>query len=128
MAAFSAFIATYPNSHLAGDAEKAKARLLARDMPPRQPKSPDQPPDKLAGASHSKRWPFIIGAASVGLLIPILLGVSIGSILIIILVIFLLGGLSGRFGGYGYGYGHGGVGIIGTILIIVVVLILLGRI
>ena len=33
-----------------------------------------------------------------------------GLILIIILVIFLLGGFSGRFGGYGYGYGHGGMG------------------
>ena len=44
-----------------------------------------------------------------------------------LLVIFLFGGFSGRFGGYGYGYGHGGVGIIGTILIIVVVLMLLGR-
>ena len=28
---------------------------------------------------------------------------SLGLILIIILVIFLLGGFSGRFGGYGYG-------------------------
>ncbi len=53
---------------------------------------------------------------------------SIGTILLIVLVIFLLGGFSGRFGGYGYGYGHGGVGIIGGILIIVVVLMLLGRI
>jgi hypothetical protein len=53
---------------------------------------------------------------------------SIGLILIILLVIFLFGGFSGRFGGYGYGYGHGGVGLIGTILIIVVVLMLLGRI
>ncbi|MEI6096737.1 MAG: DUF3309 family protein [Alphaproteobacteria bacterium] len=53
---------------------------------------------------------------------------SIGTILAIILVIFLLGGFSGRFGGYGYGYGHGGVGVIGVILIIVVVLIVMGRI
>jgi hypothetical protein len=53
---------------------------------------------------------------------------SLGLILVIILVIFLLGGFSGRFGGYGYGYGHGGVGIIGTILIIIVILMLLGRI
>jgi Protein of unknown function (DUF3309) len=52
---------------------------------------------------------------------------SLGLILVILLVIFLLGGFSGRFGGYGYGYGHGGVGIIGTILIIVIVLMLLGR-
>ena len=49
------------------------------------------------------------------------------SYFIIILVIFLLGGFSGRFGGYGYGYGHGGVGVIGIILIVVLVLMLLGR-
>jgi hypothetical protein len=54
--------------------------------------------------------------------------VSLGLILVILLVIFLFGGFSGRLGGYGYGYGHGGVGVIGTILIIVVILILLGRI
>lgn len=53
---------------------------------------------------------------------------SLGSILAVVLIIFLLGGFSGRFGGYGYGYGHGGVGVIGAILIIVVVLMLLGRI
>jgi hypothetical protein len=53
---------------------------------------------------------------------------SIGLILVILLVIFLFGGFSGRFGGYGYGYGHGGVGLIGTILIIVVALMLLGRV
>ena len=53
---------------------------------------------------------------------------SLGTILVIILIIFLLGGFSGRFGGYGYGYGHGGVGVLGTILIIVVILMLLGRI
>jgi Protein of unknown function (DUF3309) len=53
---------------------------------------------------------------------------SLGTILVIILIIFLLGGFSGRFGGYGYGFGHGGVGVLGTILIIVVILVLLGRI
>ena len=47
--------------------------------------------------------------------------------LVIILIIFLLGGFSGRFGGYGYGYGHGGVGVIGVILIILLVLVLMGR-
>jgi hypothetical protein len=52
---------------------------------------------------------------------------SLGLILLIILVVFLLGGFSGRFGGYGYGYGHGGVGVIGIILIVVLVLMLLGR-
>ena len=53
---------------------------------------------------------------------------SLGTILTIILIIFLLGGFSGRFGGYGYGYGNSGVGIIGAVLIIVLVLMLLGRI
>ena len=48
--------------------------------------------------------------------------------LVIILVIFLLGGFSGRFGGYGYGYGHGGMGVIGTVLVILLILFLLGRI
>jgi hypothetical protein len=53
---------------------------------------------------------------------------SIGLILTIVLVIFLFGGFSGRFGGYGYGYGHGGVGVIGIILIVLVILLLTGRI
>ena len=52
---------------------------------------------------------------------------SLGTILAIILIIFLLGGFSGRFGGYGYGYGNGGNGVIGVVLIIVVVLALTGR-
>ena len=53
---------------------------------------------------------------------------SLGFILVIVLIVFLLGGFSGRFGGYGYGFGHGGIGVLGTVLIIVVVLMLLGRI
>lgn len=53
---------------------------------------------------------------------------SLGTILIVILVIFLLGGFSGRFGGYGYGFGHTGVGVLAAVLIIIVVLMLLGRI
>lgn len=52
----------------------------------------------------------------------------LGTLLLIVLVIALLGGFSGRFGGYGYGYGHGGVGIIGTVLIVIVILMVLGRI
>ena len=45
---------------------------------------------------------------------------TLGTILIIILVIALLGGLSGRFRGYGYGYGHSGMGLVGVILIVLV--------
>src|ERR1700712_112764 len=52
---------------------------------------------------------------------------SLGTILIIILIIFLLGGFSGRFGGYGYGLGHFGWGIGGLILIVLIVLLLLGK-
>jgi hypothetical protein len=52
---------------------------------------------------------------------------SIGLIIVILLVIALFGGFSGRFGGYGYGYGHGGVGVLGVVLIVVVVLLLMGR-
>ena len=51
-----------------------------------------------------------------------------GTILVIVLVVFLLGGFSGRFGGYGYGYGHGGVSVIGVVLIVVLILLLAGRI
>ena len=52
---------------------------------------------------------------------------SLGTTLLIVLVIFLLGGFSGRFGGYGYGFGHGGIGVIGTVLIICLILVLTGR-
>ena len=52
---------------------------------------------------------------------------SLGTILVIILVIFLLGGFSGRFGGYGYGYGHSGMGLGGVILIVLLILLLLGK-
>jgi hypothetical protein len=53
---------------------------------------------------------------------------SLGTILLIALIILLLGGFSGRFGGYGYGFGHGGVGVLGTVLIVIIVLMVLGRI
>jgi hypothetical protein len=74
----------------------------------------------------------------------------IGIIVVIVLVIFLLGGLSGRFlplkqpsnrgfvnwvsliavikAATGFGYGHRSVGIIGAVLIIAVALVLLGQI
>jgi hypothetical protein len=52
---------------------------------------------------------------------------SLGTILLIVLIIFLLGGFSGRFGGYGYGYGHRGIGVLGIILIVLLILVLTGR-
>jgi len=53
---------------------------------------------------------------------------SLGTILIIVLIIFLLGGFSGRFGGYGYGFGHTSVSVLGLVLVVVVVLLVMGRI
>jgi len=52
---------------------------------------------------------------------------SLGMILIILVIIYLLGGFSGRFGGYGYGMGHSGIGIGGLILVVLLVLLLLGK-
>ena len=52
---------------------------------------------------------------------------SLGLILIIIVIIYLLGGFSGRFGGYGYGMVHAGMGIGGVILVVLIILLLLGR-
>jgi Protein of unknown function (DUF3309) len=53
---------------------------------------------------------------------------SLGTILVIILIIFLLGGFSGRFGGYGYGMGHSAMGLGGVILIVLIILLLLGKV
>jgi Na+/melibiose symporter-like transporter len=52
---------------------------------------------------------------------------SLGTILIVVLIIFLLGGFSGRFGDYGYGFGHGGISVIGVLLIVLVALVVMGR-
>jgi Protein of unknown function (DUF3309) len=52
---------------------------------------------------------------------------SLGLILIILVIIYLMGGLSGRFGGYGYGYGHSGMGLGGVVLVVLLVLLLLGK-
>jgi len=52
---------------------------------------------------------------------------SLGLILVILVIIYLAGGLSGRFGGYGYGMGHSGVGLGTVILVILIVLILVGK-
>ena len=52
---------------------------------------------------------------------------SLGLILIILVVIYLVGGLSGRFGGYGYGLGHSGIGLGSVVLVVLIVLLLLGK-
>lgn len=47
---------------------------------------------------------------------------SLGLILIILLLIILAGGYSGRLRGYGYGLGHSGMGLFGVILVVVAIL------
>jgi hypothetical protein len=52
---------------------------------------------------------------------------SLGTILLIILVIALLGGFSGLGGGPFYGTGYYGGGGLGLVLVIVLILVLLGK-
>jgi hypothetical protein len=52
---------------------------------------------------------------------------SLGTIVLIILVIALLGGFSGLGGGPFYGTGYYGGGGLGLILVIVLILVLFGR-
>ncbi len=52
---------------------------------------------------------------------------SIGTIILIILVIALLGGFSGIGGGPFYGTGYYGGGGLGLVIIILLVLLLMGR-
>jgi len=53
---------------------------------------------------------------------------SIGTIILIILVIALLGGFSGIGGGPFYGTGYYGGGGLGLVIVILLILLLLGRI
>jgi uncharacterized protein DUF3309 len=56
--------------------------------------------------------------------------VSIGTVLVIILIIVLLGGLGGPWNNSGpfYGTGYYGGGGLGLVLIVVLILVLLGRV
>src|SRR5205814_197455 len=80
-------------------------------------------------AAWPRRWSPRVRSASGNMRCAALgeSAMTLGTILIIILVIFLLGGFSGRFRGYGYGYGHSGMGLVGVILIILLILVLLGK-
>ena len=53
---------------------------------------------------------------------------SVGTIILIILVIALLGGFTGIGGGPFYGTGYYGGGGLGTVLLIVLILVLLGKV
>jgi hypothetical protein len=52
---------------------------------------------------------------------------SLGTIILIVLVIALLGGFSGLGGGPFYGTGYYGGGGLGLVLIVVLILVLLGK-
>ena len=52
---------------------------------------------------------------------------SLGMILILVVVIYLVGGLSGRIGGYGYGMGHSGIGLGAVILVVLIILLSLHK-
>jgi hypothetical protein len=52
---------------------------------------------------------------------------SLGTILLIVIVIALLGGFSGIGGGPFYGTGYYGGGGLGIVLVIVLILVLMGR-
>ncbi len=52
---------------------------------------------------------------------------SLGTVLLIILVLALLGGFSGIGGGPFYGTGYYGGGGLGLVLVIVLILVLMGR-
>jgi uncharacterized protein DUF3309 len=52
---------------------------------------------------------------------------SLGLVLIILVILYLVGGLSGRLGGYGYGLGHSGMGLGAVVLVVLLVLLILGK-
>ena len=52
---------------------------------------------------------------------------SLGMILILIVIIYLVGGFSGRIGGYGYGMGHSGMGLGVVILVVLIILVWLHK-
>jgi hypothetical protein len=74
--------------------------------------------------------PFLSGTFALLKRFPAFMGgtnMSLGTILLIILVIALLGGFSGVGGGPFYGTGYYGGGGLGLLLVIVLILVLLGR-
>ena len=75
----------------------------------------------LSGGAADKRFPAAAGENAKED------AMTLGTILIILVIIYLLGGWSGRIGGYGYGMGHSGMGIGGVVLVVLLVLLLLGK-
>jgi Protein of unknown function (DUF3309) len=91
--------------------------------------------EEHAGLSRSKTWnfssshPFLSSKAAQQVPTAGLeeFCMSIGTIILIILVIALLGGFSGIGGGPFYGTGYYGGGGLGLVVVILLVLLLLGR-
>jgi hypothetical protein len=80
------------------------------------------------GTASGKCFAQLIGAADGDLgRLTGRAAMSLGLILIILVIIYLLGGFSGRFGGYGYGMGHSGIGLGTVVLVVLIVLLLLGK-
>jgi hypothetical protein len=52
---------------------------------------------------------------------------SLGTILVILLVALLVGGVTARYRGRGYGLGHSAMGLGGVILVVLLILWLLGK-
>jgi len=52
---------------------------------------------------------------------------SLGTILIIVLIVLLLGGLTARYRGRSYGPGHSAMGLGGVILLVLLILWLLDK-
>ena len=79
-------------------------------------KLPSHHGDRLQTTLSTKGWRRLAGTC------------SIGTIILIILVIALLGGFSGIGGGPFYGTGYYGGGGLGLVIVILLILLLLGRI
>jgi hypothetical protein len=83
----------------------------------------------LRGFYHYSKWNFCsVSHLSVRRLVAKWeIEMSIGTIILIILIIALLGGFSGIGGGPFYGTGYYGGGGLGLVIVVLVVLLLMGR-
>jgi Protein of unknown function (DUF3309) len=77
----------------------------------------DRPPESSIGTQTPAR-DFLAAEESV---------MSVGTIILIILIIALLGGFSGIGGGPFYGTGYYGGGGLGLVIVILLILVLMGR-
>jgi Protein of unknown function (DUF3309) len=87
--------------------------------------------EKMAAGCAAKCWNFhgsrLLAGWNLEQSLRLEETMSIGTIILIILVIALLGGFSGIGGGPFYGTGYYGGGGLGLIIVILLILLLLGR-